>query len=132
MSKTDWCQWHDAYARPGSGLADRLNVVRGEISRRLDETGPRAVRVISACAGDGRDLLGVLAGRPDAGRVTALLVENDATLAARAEAAASRVDARVEVRRADAAESSVYADAVPAAPPASGPSSPPTPWRRGG
>jgi hypothetical protein len=114
MKKTDWSQWHDAYTRPGSGLADRLNAVRGEISRRLDQTAPQPVRVISACAGDGRDLLGVLAGRSDADRVTAFLVEYDARLAARAHAAASRVDARVDVRQADAAQSSVYADAVPA------------------
>ena len=77
-------------------------------------TAPDPVRVVSACAGDGRDLLGVLSGRPDADRVTALLVEHDARLAARARAAADALPAQVEVRQADAAHSDVYADAVPA------------------
>ncbi len=111
---TDWSQWHDAYARPGSGLGDRLAAVRHQIDARLGATAPAAVRVISACAGDGRDLLGVLAGRPDAERVTALLVEYDAALAARAREAASVLSAQVDVQRADAARSDVYLGAVPA------------------
>lgn len=114
MKNTDWSEWHDAYARPGAGRADRLDAVRGEINRRLDQTAPDHLRVISACAGDGRDLLGALAERSDAGRVSALLVEYDAGLANRAGAAADALDARVEVRRADAARSAVYADAAPA------------------
>jgi len=111
---TDWSEWHDAYTRPGSGLGDRLTAVREQIGRRLDDMAPDPVRVISACAGDGRDLLGVLAGRSDADRVTALLVEYDAGLAARAREAASGLAARVDVRQADAAQSEVYAGAVPA------------------
>ena len=111
---TDWAEWHDAYARPGSGLADRLSAVCCHIDRHLDATAPDPVRVVSACAGDGRDLLGVLSRRSDADRVTALLVEHDARLAARARAAADALPARVEVRQADAAHSDVYADAVPA------------------
>ena len=59
---TDWAEWHDAYARPGSGLRDRLAAVRAQIERHLDATAPDPVRVVSACAGDGRDLLGVLVG----------------------------------------------------------------------
>lgn len=114
MTDTDWSQWHDAYARQDSGLAARLNAVRAEISRRLDQTAPDPVRVISACAGDGRDLLGALAERADADRVTALLVEYDAALAARARTLADALGARVEVRQADAAESNIYADATPA------------------
>ncbi len=114
MTNTDWSQWHDAYARPDSGLAARLNAVRAEINRRLDQTAPDPVRVISACAGDGRDLLGALAERADADRVTALLVEYDAALATRARSLADALGARVEVSQADAADSSIYADATPA------------------
>ena len=114
MAKTDWSEWHEAYAGPDSGLADRLSAVRAQISRRLDETAPDPVRVVSACAGDGRDLIGVLRRRSDAHRVTALLVEYDATLTARARAAAEPLSARVQVRLADAAQSDVYADSVPA------------------
>lgn len=88
--------------------------MRAQITRRLDATAPDPVRVISACAGDGRDLLGVLAGRSDAARVTALLVEADPELAARARASAATLSALVEVRQADAARSEVYGDGVPA------------------
>jgi hypothetical protein len=111
---TDWAEWHDAYDRPGSGLRDRLSAVSAQIERCLDATAPDPVRVISACAGDGRDLLGVLSGRADASRVTALLVEYDAGLAARAREAADALPASIEVRQADAAQSDVYAHAVPA------------------
>src|SRR5689334_5580303 len=88
MTTTDWSAWHDAYARPGSGLGERLIAVRNHIDALLSATAPEPVRVVSACAGDGRDLLGVLAGRSDAERVTALLVEYDAALVARAREAA--------------------------------------------
>jgi hypothetical protein len=111
---TNWSKWHDAYATPGSGLGDRLAAVRAQIDRRLDATAPDPVRVVSACAGDGRDLLGVLAGRSDADRVTALLVEYDAGLAACAQEASKALPARVDVRQADAAQSDIYAGAVPA------------------
>jgi hypothetical protein len=114
MVSTDWSAWHDAYSRPGSGLADRLTAVRGQIVRMLDATSPHPVRVVSACAGDGRDLLGVLAGRPDAGRVSAVLVENDAALVARANEAAEESAARVEVRQGDAGRSDAYVGAAPA------------------
>jgi hypothetical protein len=111
---TDWGQWHDGYAMPGSGLGDRLAAVRAQIDRRLDATAPDPVRVVSACAGDGRDLLGVLAGRGDADRVTALLVEKDVGLSARARDVAGPLPAQIDVRQADAAQSDVYAGAVPA------------------
>jgi hypothetical protein len=111
---TDWGDWHAAYARPDSGLADRLDAVRSHIERRLDATAPQPVRVVSACAGDGRDLLGVLSTRPDADRVTALLVERDADLADLARTAARTLPAQVDVRQDDAAQSDVYVDAVPA------------------
>ena len=111
---TDWLRWHEAYADAGSALSGRLAMVRIRIDRFLDATAPDPVRVISACSGDGRDLLGALSRRDDADRVTALLVEHDPDLASRARDAATAVTARVEVRQADAASSDVYADAVPA------------------
>jgi hypothetical protein len=72
--------------------------------------------VVSACSGDGRDLLEVLARRPDdARRVRARLLELDDVLAARAEdhAAEHGLDG-VEVHRADAGSTDSYAGAVPA------------------
>lgn len=114
MSK-DWAEWHEAYARPGSGLGDRLEVVRAAIHRCLDGAEPATpMRVVSACAGDGRDLIGALSTRYDAHRVSGLLVEQDATLAERASAATATSNAQLTVRRGDAADSSIYAEAVPA------------------
>lgn len=114
MAGTDWMEWHDAYSQPGSSLGDRLNAVRAQIERHLDEMAPNRVRVISTCSGDGRDLLGVLAERTDAHRVSAFLVEYDSRLASRAREAALAVPADIEVRHADAAQSDVYAEAGPA------------------
>lgn len=114
MDRTDWSEWHKGYERPDSGLSDRLDAVRAQIRRFLDQTAPKPVRVISACAGDGRDLLGVLADRTDAQRVDALLVEYDEALAKRGREAARAVPARVEVRHGDASRSDIYVDAAPA------------------
>ena len=114
MGDTDWSDWHDAYARPDSGLRERLAAVRAQIERHLDSTAPDSIRVVSACAGDGRDLLGVLATRQDAARVSALLVEYDEGLVARARDMAQGLPADIEVRQADAAQSDVYQHSVPA------------------
>lgn len=114
MTGTDWTDWHAAYDRPDSGLGDRLAAVRREIHRHLDDAGRRPVRVVSACAGDGRDLLGVLEERTDADRVDALLVEQDPRLAARARERANDLAAHVEIREGDAGHSDTYADSAPA------------------
>ncbi len=112
---TDWGAWHDGYDDPGSALSARLGAVHGVIGRWLDRTAPRPVRVTSACAGEGRDLLGVLEDRADAGRVTAVLLEADPALARTAAAQARRIGLPgVEVRCADAGSTRGYAGAVPA------------------
>jgi hypothetical protein len=109
----DYMQWHRAYDDPDSGLAWRLRTVQGHIRRALDER-PGPFRVLSACAGAGRDLLGVLAEREDAARVAATLVELHPGLAASAREAAAGLTARVEVRERDAGHSDAYGGAVPA------------------
>lgn len=114
VMSTDWSKWHEAYATADSGLPDRLTAVRDRIGQHLNATAPAPLRVISACAGDGRDLLGVLASRADADRVSALLVEHDPRLVAHGRAAAEALPAQIEVLQADAARSDVYAHAVPA------------------
>ena len=115
VSPTDWVDWHDPYADPESPLSHRVKVVERHIHAFLDGCASARPRVISLCAGDGRDLLDVLAERPRAPRVRACLVELDPVLAQRARqrARAGKLDS-VEVICADAALSDVYADAVPA------------------
>jgi hypothetical protein len=113
VSGTDWRAWHADYADPASALSQRLAVVQAQIARWLDRTEPEPVTVISVCAGDGRDLLGVLTARPDAGRVTATLVELDADLAATAASAAADLPG-VSVRCTDAGDIEAYAGCAPA------------------
>src|SRR4051812_29233674 len=72
----DWLAWHAQYDDPQSPLSRRLRVVQGRLSEWLDEH-EGAVRVVSACAGDGRDVIEVLGRRPDAERVSAVLIEWD-------------------------------------------------------
>ncbi len=63
----DYRAWHEDYDDPESGLTWRLGVVRSHIRAALDAK-PGPARVLSACAGDGRDIIGVLAERLDADR----------------------------------------------------------------
>jgi hypothetical protein len=84
----DWRAWHEAYDEPGSPLAQRLAVVRERLTGALDAAPPGPLRVISMCAGQGRDLIPVLATHPRGGEVTARLVELDPGLAAVARRAA--------------------------------------------
>ena len=103
----DWQVWHEHYDDPDSSLSKRLVAVRGALQGLLEAaTGP--VRLLSLCAGDGRDTLPVVAAS-DAS-VTGVLVELDPELAARARAEAP---AGIEVRTADAGTTSSYADAAP-------------------
>jgi hypothetical protein len=112
---TDWVDWHEPYSDRRSPLSQRLDVVQRHIRAFLDGCALAAPRVVSLCAGDGRDLLDVLAEHPRARQVRARLVELDPTLAGRARqrAADAKLD-DVEVVCSDAAVSDVYAGAVPA------------------
>ncbi len=115
MAGTDWIAWHEAYADPDSPLSERLRVIQAHIGAWLDATAPDPVSVVSACAGDGRDLLGVLENRHDAHRVSALLVEADARNVSRAVETIDRVGLTgVRAEHADAGIARAYAGAVPA------------------
>ncbi len=110
----DYEEWHRPSDDPGSSLSWRLRRVQAHVSDALDQrSGP--VRVLSACSGDGRDVIGVLAGRPDADRVRAVLLELHPGIAeqARVAATAARLPG-VEVRTVDAGMTDAYAGAVPA------------------
>lgn len=112
---TDWVAWHDAYDDPTSSLHRRLGVVRRRFAEALAARAGRPTRILDLCAGDGRDVIPVLAAHQGSREVTAVLVERDPVIAARAAAAAraAHLDG-VDVRRADAAVPAAYADAFPA------------------
>ncbi|HUI47986.1 MAG TPA: DinB family protein [Acidimicrobiia bacterium] len=107
----DWHEWHKAYDQAGSPLSRRLAVVQHSITDALDAAPPGPIRVVSMCAGEGRDLLGAMEGHPRLDDVRARLVELDPVLAA---TAASRAPAGVEVLCADAGALASYSGSVPA------------------
>jgi SAM-dependent methyltransferase len=113
-SLRDYEEWHRHYDDPDSSLSWRLRRVQAHLSDALDRF-PGPCRILSACAGDGRDVIEVMRDRPDAERVTAVLVELHPAIAQRArERAAAAGLAGVEVRTTDAGSSDAYVGAVPA------------------
>ncbi len=115
MGDRDWHAWHDGYDLPGSALARRLTAVQDRVRAALDRAAPGPLRAVSVCAGQGRDLLEVLATHPRGGDVSARLVELDPrnTEYASRTARAAGLD-RVEVVVGDAALTDHYVGWVPA------------------
>ncbi|NUR60771.1 MAG: class I SAM-dependent methyltransferase [Catenulispora sp.] len=81
MELRDWKPWFAAYDDPESPLAGRLAVVRDGITRALDEAAAGPIRILSLCAGEGRDVIPVVAAHPRRADVTARLIEFDPEIA---------------------------------------------------
>jgi hypothetical protein len=64
VTERDWYAWHADYDVPGAALARRLAAVQEQVRTALDGARPGRLRAISVCAGQGRDLIGALAGHP--------------------------------------------------------------------
>jgi hypothetical protein len=114
-----WEKWHAPYEDPASNLSLRLRTVQGMVRQGLDAVPPAhagPIRVVSLCAGQGRDVIDVVAEHPRRGEVSALLVEQDPALVAfaRARADAAGVGDVVRISEGDASLSSWYAELVPA------------------
>jgi Putative methyltransferase len=111
----DWVRWHDAYDDPESGLSTRLALVQAHLSDALTAAPAGPIQILSLCAGQGRDVIGVLTGHDRREDVTALLVELDPANAktARDSAGAAGLTG-VTVRRADAGIITSYGDGLPA------------------
>lgn len=109
----DWHKWHDDYLRPDSALSQRLQVVQEQIRSVLDSSPEGPLRVVSLCAGQGHDLLEVLAEHPRRDDVRARLVELDRRNTAIAEARAKGLP-EVEVVTGDASVTDQYEGMVPA------------------
>jgi hypothetical protein len=111
----DWVAWHAAYDDPSSPLSARLRRVRSHLSDAIDRAPVGQVSLVSLCAGQGHDVIGVLPHHPRRGDVRAVLVEADACNAGLARRAAVALGlSRVEVRQADAGLVGSFADALPA------------------
>ena len=111
----DWLSWHEAYDDPSGSLARRLEVVKGRLTQALDGVTGRDPVLLSLCAGDGRDVLGVLSARTATPQVaTAVLIERERTLALRAREAAAAWGLRsVQVRCGDAGDPASFSDVLP-------------------
>jgi len=109
----DWHAWHQGYERPDSSLSRRLRVVQERVRLALDDARPGPIRVVSMCAGQGRDLLEVLPGHPRRDDVTARLVELDPRNVESARSLARDLP-NVEVRAGDAALADNYEGMLPA------------------
>ena len=115
MVQRDWVEWHRDYDDPGSLLSRRGELVQGHLRAELERAPAGDVRLISLCAGQGRDVIGVLTGDPRRDDVRARLVEldeRDVALARRAAQAAGLHG--VQVLQADAGITDACAGAVPA------------------
>lgn len=112
----DWVAWHSPYDLAGSPLAVRLALVQSYIRLALDRAPEGEIRVVSLCAGQGRDLLGVAEHHPRREDLRALLVELDEHNAeqARSRAAAIGLEHQVAVVVGDAAVTDHYLGHVPA------------------
>ena len=110
----DYVAWHDAYRDPASELSVRLRHVQQVISAEFD-VRPGTVRVMSSCAGQGHDVLGVLAARPELyNRVRGTLLEINPVNAAIARERITSLGVDLRVVEDDASVSDAYVGAVPA------------------
>jgi len=110
----DWYDWHRGYDE-SIALKRRLETVRQHIAAALDAAPAGPLRVLSICAGDGRDLIGALRDHPRRHDVTATLVERDPRLVEQglALSLAAGLGARVHFNCADATRSDVYRGGIP-------------------
>lgn len=115
QASVDWQAWHAGYENPNSELGRRLALVQAQLRLALDHAPAGPIRAISICAGQGHDLIGVLAEHQRRADVSARLVELDEQNVLLAQRAARSVglDA-VEVIAGDASMTDAYVGAVPA------------------
>lgn len=110
----DWVAWHADYDTT-SPLARRLAIVQEQVAHAIAERAGSPIRVLSLCAGEGRDLIAPLAAAKPGADVHGLLVELDPTLVARAREGIADAGLRgLEVFQGDAGTTASFADAVPA------------------
>jgi hypothetical protein len=119
IADSHWVRWHEPYSDPSSGLSLRLRIVQSMVRDFLDgvpASHPGPIRMVSMCAGQGRDVIDVVSTHPRGRDVSALLVELDPGLVAfaRERAAAAGVAKLVRTVEGDASERRRYEGVVPA------------------
>ena len=115
MGRRDWAEWHRDYDDPGSLLSQRGERVQRHLRAELERAPAGRIRLVSLCAGQGRDVIGALTGHPRRDEVRARLVELDGRNVALARQAVQAAGLHgVEVLQADAGITDSCAGAVPA------------------
>jgi hypothetical protein len=110
-----WERWHGSYGKDSSPLTKRLAHVQAALRTLLPADLAAPVRVISVCAGDSRDLIGVLRDHPGAGLVSGRLVEISEGLVADGQAELDGLGlSGLEFVCGDASISDAYQGATPA------------------
>src|ERR1051325_2081051 len=71
----NWSDWYHHYA-PLPSLQDRLRLVRELVVESLNDCPPGPIRIVSVCAGDGRDLAGAIVDHPRRSDITAWLLDS--------------------------------------------------------
>src|SRR5580658_4743238 len=89
VDEAHWVRWHRAYEDPDSALSMRLRLVQQGVREVLDHHAPGPIRIVSMCAGQGRDVIDVVAAHRRRADVRARLVELDPALVAFARARAT-------------------------------------------
>jgi hypothetical protein len=79
VNRPNWTQWQLLYEAPERVVAQRLLIVQRLIRDFLAGRAGNEVRVVSICSGQGRDILGVLAGHLGRLSMSGRLVELDST-----------------------------------------------------
>lgn len=111
---TDWLEWHRAYDDPASSLSQRLSIVQDYADAALRAIGAGPTRVLSLCAGDGRDIVPVLAASERREQTRLVLVEAEPDLVAKARKRAERAGLEhVDVRQGDAGDPASFTDFTP-------------------
>jgi hypothetical protein len=110
----EWSGWSDE-AYLDESYQQRLREVQRHLGHCLNLAGPGAVRIISVCAGDGRDVLGALRFHPRRTDVSAFLVESDeqSVLTGRDRCATSGLTRQVTFVHGDATDFATYRNKAP-------------------
>jgi hypothetical protein len=110
----DWYEWHRGYDE-STALKLRLEAVQRHIIDALDRAPTGPFRVLSICAGDGRDLIGALRDHPRRNDAIGTLLELDPRLVeqGRALAAGANLRAQVHFDCADATRGNAYEGRIP-------------------
>lgn len=109
----DWHEWYRDYDDPASSLSRRLTAVTSAIHEHLDTAPFGPIRVLSLCAGDGRDLCAAAVGHARRTDIEGTLIELDPGLAGRAVANVAAAGITASIVCGDAGDPANFTGVVP-------------------